>query len=373
MRIGVAFGGAVQVAAQPPQLGQLVAGKGDGEGVHLGEFVADPRRLALGLFPLAAHFEQLRPVHPTDADEHHGTAEAGAPSLGGVGPLLRPAQVGEVVTEAHQLAVEIAGVRWSDASGDDGEHRLVESGETGGDLPCLDHRGALPGEGQRAQRVVTVANSDGVNLRGDFDGRDVLRRGELLVQLQPSQVPVGGAFGLLVEQPLGPAQPAGADRLVAAHEPIEAEPHRQHRRGGGVGIGAGEVAGVGLLGARQALLDLAQPPRRVGEGGEVRRRQLATFPSGEKAFSRLSPTVGGVGSAGCSQYVLGHFIHLHASPPLLMEDFTMQCSVPGKSSARPSAPNSLQTTRRVANERGGHDGPTPTPAHSPWSVADARP
>ena len=56
---------------------------------------------------------------------------------------------------------------------------------------------------------------------------------------------MGGALGLVLEQPLGPAQPAGADGRVPAQEGVDRDPDGGHGRRAGAALL--EVAAAGGL------------------------------------------------------------------------------------------------------------------------------
>jgi hypothetical protein len=90
---------------------------------------------------------------------------------------------------------------------------------------------------------------------------------------------------LVVEGPLGAAQPARPGHAVAAQQVVDPDPDGRHGRRAGVpGL---QVAPVGLLEHGRRLLDVAQPPGRVGEGVQVGRGQLAGCTGGREALAGL--------------------------------------------------------------------------------------
>ena len=125
---------------------------------------------------------------------------------------------------------------------------------------------------------------------------------------------MGGALGLVLEQPLGPAQPAGADGRVPAQEGVDRDPDGGHGRRAGAALL--EVAAAGGLEGGRGLVDLAEPPGGVAEGVKVGGGQLAGGAGGREALAGGPPVAAAVGVPGRRQRP-GHLVHA-ATPAQLV-------------------------------------------------------
>jgi hypothetical protein len=298
--------GPVQVAAEAAQLPELVVALGGAGHVQVGEVPADQGGLPLGLSPGALALQDLAAVDAADAGEQHGRREGGQPAARRLGPLGRPAHVGQLGEGGHQVAVDVAGVLRGQLAGEHRQHGLVQQGHPLGHAAPPDQHSALEQVPGGRQVGVGVAAADLPDPPGHGrHGRGVVALQSPL-QLQVQEVAVGDALRLVPDQPLGSAQPARPDHAVAAQQVVHGDPDGGHGRPAGPAVV--QVAAVGDLEHGRRLLDLAQPPGRVGQGVQVGGGELAGGPGGGEALAGARPVASTVGLPGRLQD-LAHPVH----------------------------------------------------------------
>jgi hypothetical protein len=224
--VGLPVGGLgpVQVAVQPPDLPDLVVPLGGPGDLEVGQVGADQGRLPLGLGPGTPALQDLGAVDPADAGEQHGRGQGGQPAAGRVRPLGGPADVGQLGEGGHQVAVDVAGPLRAELARADGQHGLVQPGQPLGDPAHLDQGPALEQVAGGGQVGVGVAAAEPPEPPGPLGHGPGVVAAERPFQLEVEQVAVRGDLGLVLEEPLGPSEPAGADDRVPAQEGVTATP-----------------------------------------------------------------------------------------------------------------------------------------------------
>ena len=195
---------------------QLVERETYSDDVHRRQLGAHELDLGLRSRPLATHLQQLRPVDPADAEEHHRVAEAGTPTRRGVRPLLGPPDVGELVADGHQLAVDVADERRPHPPCHDRQHRFVEHRQPMSDIALLDAGDAFADQRVGAQRLVAETLGERGERSGNGDGGLEVTFGGRRLELERSEVAVFGTLGEPVEQSVGTTQPTRTHRLLTA-------------------------------------------------------------------------------------------------------------------------------------------------------------
>ena len=135
--------GPIQVAAEAAELPELVVALGSPGDVQAGKVPADQGGLPLGLGPGALALEDLGAVDPADAGEQHGRRQGGQPAAGGLGPLGRPADVGQLREGGHEVAVDVAGPLRAQLAGQHRQHGLAQQGHPLGHAALPDQHPAL--------------------------------------------------------------------------------------------------------------------------------------------------------------------------------------------------------------------------------------
>jgi hypothetical protein len=250
------------------QLAELVVPLGDTRAVDLRQVGTDADGLPLGLLPGAGGLQDLGTVHPADPGEQHGRGQPRQPRRGGVHQLPGAAQIGQLVEGGHHVAVDVADPVRLQLPAEHRDQRLVEQREPLGRPALPDPHPALAQQAHRDQGRVGVPSPDVADAAGGGDDGLVVGvvKGALHLE-QIGEVAVLGALGFVGEQPGGPADPARADGLVPAQQEVHGCPDR--RRGGLARSALAQVRPVGLPARSDRLVDQAEPPGGVTEGGEV--------------------------------------------------------------------------------------------------------
>ena len=151
-------------------------------------------------------------MHEAAAGEGDEVGLALAPARKGGGPLLRAADLIRVLAGEDHAAVDDAGDDRRELAGGDRHHRLVEQPQALLDAPAPDQDVALLVGGEREQVRVAEALADRRGLGGGRGGRLEVAARLLLEDDRQQQVAALDAVvvALLVEQPLGAAEPAAA-------------------------------------------------------------------------------------------------------------------------------------------------------------------
>jgi hypothetical protein len=226
---GLAVGllGLGELAAQPVELALPVEGAARRRVAgRLGEPLAGPPRLVHGVRPGAVELHDLGAVHlalPAVGDQvrlgRDPVAQRG-------GPLLRPAQVEDLLAQLDGGAVGLAGDHRRQLAGGGGDHDLVEQGHARGGLAQHEQGLAPPEPGERRQVGLAEAVAD-LGRPGEHRarGRGVTLHHALVCD-QHQEIPLFDADPLaVVQQPACPS--AGACQLPA-QEQAEAS-HRADR------------------------------------------------------------------------------------------------------------------------------------------------
>jgi hypothetical protein len=177
-------------------------------------------------------------------------------------PLVRAAQIRQLLAGVDHGAVHVAGDRRPEFARDDRHHGLVQQGQTFLQPALLDQGAAL--EMQRKREEVSVADTtaDVSCPSGCLLRLRIVTRRRRLDGDRKQQEPMLGAFLLLVAQePVGPGEPAGGLRKVPFEQ--QGERHPEHAARGSPRIPALEMS---LVTALQRLPALCCVPQEIGRG-----------------------------------------------------------------------------------------------------------
>ena len=168
------------------------------------ELVAGAPGLCFRGDPVALPLEELGPMQPAEPGEH-GERMVLRPGSDRLQPLVRTAHVAELVTRAHQRAVDLAGHERAEPSLDGEEHRLVEVREafTGPALVDQHASGAL----QRLRLDIGLAEPTPEIPRslGELAGAIELAAAVRNLGFVEEQEPVLRTFGIVLERTRGRA------------------------------------------------------------------------------------------------------------------------------------------------------------------------
>jgi hypothetical protein len=171
--------GVGQLAPQPVELTELVVRHPDRRVRWFGEPFARPLGLGHRLSPLAAHLQDLRPVHEALTPVRHETGLRRAPPVERGGPLPGTAQVEGLLTGVDDGAVHDSRHDRRGLAGGDRHHRLVEQAHAvrraarpqerlaptdrpeSGQVPVAEALRQLAGFAEALERAVEVAARDG--------------------------------------------------------------------------------------------------------------------------------------------------------------------------------------------------------------------
>ncbi|MGK2851151.1 MAG: hypothetical protein ACSLFN_09610 [Candidatus Limnocylindrales bacterium] len=170
------------------------------------------------------------------------------------------AEIGQLMTGADQVAVDVPGPFGTELVDEDWNHRLVEDGQALRDLAGLQEHAALTEEARGDQIAVAIHPADLLDPTGGCDHSIRIRTAELRLDAdQVEDIPVLGRFvGLVGEQACAAAHLTGACDVVAAQEEGDCNGHGHPCRvAGPLDI---EVAPIGLLRDGDGGVDLAEPP-----------------------------------------------------------------------------------------------------------------
>jgi hypothetical protein len=276
--------GAGEVADAPADLAGLVEGPGGDPRVepHL---PGGPGGLRLRLRPGAPQAGRLGPVDPADGRERGVRRQRVAPLPGRLVPLAEPPDVADLQAGGDDVAVHDAGEEGAKLAGDDRGHRLVEQRHPVGDPAGVDQRQPLGVDAHGGQVRVAEAQADLGGPLGAGHRLLALAAGQGHGGLDPRQVAVLDALGLVAQQPLRPHQPAGGQCRLAPEEVLQAQPARAPGRPRD--LPGGHVAGVGPLPVGDRLVRPGQPPGGVGKP-----LQVAWFHAGRVEGAQLLVRLG---------------------------------------------------------------------------------
>ena len=262
-----------EVADAPPDLPGLVEGLCRPHRIEGHQLLRGPRRFGFGLRPRAAEPRDLRTVDAAHPGERRLGREGLAPGPGGLAPLVRPADVGDLQTGADHVAVDdprevrtqLAGRRRS-SSPRRAAPRRGRSHPRGsaGCPPCgspsrSGRRRGTAGRAPRRDRSSSCAVD-----------RSPLKRATVASTMSrnPWPTPSGTSSACRLAFISQPAPTAGSPRMkwsmlrrAAIAAACSASP-------------ADSEAGVGALPRGDRLVDLGEPPCGVGEGLELGRGQF---------------------------------------------------------------------------------------------------
>jgi hypothetical protein len=256
-----------ELAAQPMELRLEIEGPADpGPPDGLREAFARLPGLAHGVRPGPLQMHDLGAVHQALAAIGHEVRLRRAPLAERLRPLLRPAQVEELLAFPDHGAVDDPDPDRRHFTGGDGNHDLVEQRHAGRGLSRPDEGLADAEATERHELRIAEALADPRRLVvGGVEGR-IVTRPHAPERLEHEQVPaLHAVVPAIVQQPLAPGQPAAALRRLALDQRGEAEPERAPRRPRGCaasqervvrprpGVGALGVAADQVRGDRKAL------------------------------------------------------------------------------------------------------------------------
>ena len=159
-----------ELAAQPVQLGLLVEGGTDRRLSAREEPLARPPRRVDSVRPRAAQLHDLGAMHQAVAAEWDQIRLRVTPVRQCRRPLLRPAQIEDLLAGLDHAAVDGSGDDLGHLVRHDSDHDLVEQGHAVGRLSLRDQRAALEAAGERHQVDVTEPIADLGRLAGDRVG-----------------------------------------------------------------------------------------------------------------------------------------------------------------------------------------------------------
>ncbi len=225
----VAVLGLRELPAQPVQLGLLVAGHADHHRRAGGitKPVAGLPHFVHGIGPRAVELHELGAMHQALTAERHQIRLGIAPAGQRRGPLLRPAQIEDLLTRRDHPAVGDPGNHRGHLAGGDRHHDLVEQCDTLGRRCQPDQRLTPAKPGQRLQVRVTETPADlGGPAEGGARGRGIAAR-HTLQRGRQKQIPLLDTVQIaVVKQPPGPGEPAAAASQLTPVQKREAQPER---------------------------------------------------------------------------------------------------------------------------------------------------
>jgi hypothetical protein len=256
--------GFFEVALQAMQLGELIVGRPGFDRACLSvEVLTRAPCLLDGIEPRTAQLHDLRSANKAGSAKRHHVRMLRAPTMQGRSPLLRPAEIEQVVTGADHAAVDDSGNHRADFAAGDGDHHLVEQGESFGLAVQADARAPLSVPRIRDQIAIAEAGADCSRFfehgssRIELAGKHLLQAGGANQPTLMNTRHIG-----FVDQPLGPSEPShGLCARVRIGDHAEREPH-------GAGGGAETVASLqaARVGARPGSDALGILANQLGSG-----------------------------------------------------------------------------------------------------------
>jgi hypothetical protein len=170
---------------------------------------------------------KLGAMHPALTAEGHQIRLGIAPAGQGRGPLLRPAQIEDLLTRRDHTAVGDPGNYRGHLADGDRDHDLVEQRDTLGRRCQPDQRLSPAEPGQRLQvRVAETPADIGGLSEGGARGRGIAAR-HTLQRGRQKQIPLLDTVQMaVVKQPPGPGEPAAAAGQLTPVQKCEAQPER---------------------------------------------------------------------------------------------------------------------------------------------------
>ena len=271
-----------ELAAEPVQLGLLVEGGTDRRLSAREEPLTRTPRRAARARPLAVQLHDLGAMDQAVAAERDQVRLRVAPVGQCRRPLLRPAQIEDLLACLDHAAVDRAGDDLGHLVGHDGDHDLVEQRHARGRVPLRDQRAALDVAGERHQVDVTEPQADLDGPAGDRVGVRPVSLERALEGHRDEQVPLLRAVVPdLVDQPPCAREPAAGAGELAAVQQDEDQPARA--AGGPLDLAPFQLRVMGTLPRRDARLVPTDQIRGHREpldvlglerGGPIRRRQF---------------------------------------------------------------------------------------------------
>ncbi len=284
MSLGERLFGAVEIAHPEADLTDLVeANTGDRQLPERGELLHRVTSLFLRVGERTAKTHDLRLSHPAVPWES-ADGLALAPPLGRRGPFTGSSVVREITACDDCEAVDDAGRERGELAPDGRRGGFVDQRHAAFHLRLEDVRHALAHQPECLQIPIPEARADvedGLRMLDQLlDAATALRQGKL-------EVAVLDPFGLPVEQPGCPLQPAGGLRRLQPLVPLVGEV--QCDVGSTPWIPLAGVHGVRSLESVDALRRMRRPPRRLREFLHVLGRYRLIGCGTREGFVGLSP------------------------------------------------------------------------------------
>ena len=221
-----------ELTAQPVELGGSGERHPDGRLTRRpGEPLARPLGFVHGVLPLAVELHELGAVHEALTAVRDQLGLRREPVAQGRRPLLRAAQIEDLLAGLDHAAVDRSREDRRDLARDDGHHHLVELRDAFRDLPERD--AGLPPAVPRQRDQVRVAEpfADlGRLLEARIRARHVAF-GKALHRGWQEQIPaLNAVVSAVVEESGGPGQPAAAPGHLATVHQAERQPQRANER-----------------------------------------------------------------------------------------------------------------------------------------------
>jgi hypothetical protein len=213
--------------------------------------------------------QDLRPVDQALAGEGGHLRLLVAPGGQRGGPLMGAPPLQDLLAGIDHRAVQVAGEHRRQLPGHDRHHRLVQQPQALVDPARPYHGPALEAERERDQVGIGEPPADGDRPPRRPPRARVVTAHHLPQRLRDQQVATLGARLLVLQQSVGPGQPATRLGELALVDQVEAEPERAPR--GPPAIAALGVEPLGPLQGRQAVVD---PAEEIGG----RRQPLQVLP-----------------------------------------------------------------------------------------------
>ena len=219
-----------ELAPETKELRPLVEGRANGALGRLCETFARPLGFVYRVGPGAVQLQDLGAAHQALATKAHEIGLRRTPSIECRRPLVRAAQVENLVTGFEHAAIDIAGRDRGDLAGSDGDHRFVQQRHALANSFQPDQRPAAAVQGHRDQIHIAepASNVGGLAKQGVrrfgiafSDAPDSGRHEEIAVH--------DALVGPFREHSLSPRDPSSAAREVALVQQSKREPERASR------------------------------------------------------------------------------------------------------------------------------------------------
>ena len=238
----------------------------------VGEPLARPPGLLDRLRPCPVQVQDLGAMDQAPAGEGDHVRLLAAPGRQRLGPLVGAPPLQDLLAALQHRAVDRADHHRGELAGDHRHHGLVERGH-GLAHPAQPHQGAaLDLQRQRDQVGVASVPADPGRPRRQLPrGRGVAGHDVLDREREQQQAALGAVRRLVLQEPVGPGEPAAGLRQLPRVAEVERQPERAP--GGPPGIAGLGMQLLGALQRPQAVLYVAPEIGRGRQQLQILRRQ----------------------------------------------------------------------------------------------------